>query len=174
LNETDPHIFGVEDVGSHGQFIFKLPIDREVRGSPSADPYGRGIWYTSMGSPWSLLSSGGIILDTIDVNDYPEIASNAKASIATFGWRENGNAVGMFATGWFTGEGPLGSWGGHFYQVGIDIVTRELVFSTFLGNELVSWSSSQSATVTDSRGQPVVIIVTSALGVLAIGQKYER
>lgn len=66
-------------------------------------------------------------------------------------------------------------WGrGHFYHVGIDIVTKELVFSTFLGNELVSWSSCQSATVTHSRGQPVVIIVTSALGVYAIGQKYDQ
>ena len=167
----DPHIFGVKDMGRYGTFTFKLPMEKEVRGSGTADPYGRGLWYTARGAPWRLLTASGEVIDEINVNDYPELESNAKASIGTFGWSKSGNAVALFTTGWFTGEGPLLSAGSHFYHVGIDIKTKELVYSTFMGNELINWSSCQAATVIDSRGEPVVVIVTAGTGVFGIGRK---
>jgi hypothetical protein len=51
--EDTPHFFGVEDMGTYGQYIFKTPIVDNVRASPAADPYGRGIWFSAEGSPYT-------------------------------------------------------------------------------------------------------------------------
>jgi PQQ-like domain len=51
--EESPHFFGVQDMGTYGQYIFKTPIVDNVRASPAADPYGRGIWFSAEGSPFT-------------------------------------------------------------------------------------------------------------------------
>jgi hypothetical protein len=69
-------------------------------------------------------------------------------------------------------QDPFGQ--GMFYYVGVDITADEpeLVFWTEVGTGLKNWSTSQAATVLNSRDEPVVIISTAFNGVVAIGPRH--
>ena len=69
-----------------------------------------------------MLNLEGEVEDVIEISDYASVTVD-KASIATFGYSNTtGNPVAMFTAGSFNSD-PL-----EFYHVGVDVVTKELMY----------------------------------------------
>jgi hypothetical protein len=114
-----------------------------------------------------LLNKQGKYVETVDVGDYEPVKGTKKASISTFGWSPtSGNPVVMFTAADYNSKKK------QYYHVGIDVVTKELVYWAKTGEGIKSWSTCQSAIVLDSRGEPVVLIITAGDGVVAHGRPY--